>query len=105
MTKLTIEQRRKRAELRAKALRDFTNRQFKHADLLEIFGRAFKAKLAGGVQVGKHTRGRSCDCLTPHSAGTKLIRRFIRRGNTENTAMRLTYAARTGHQYGQSEEV
>jgi hypothetical protein len=78
-------------------LREAVSRQFTRNDLLGIFGAAIRARLQeGGYRPGKHaTRGQ------PHPAGTKLVRRFIRRSGTEATYWRKAYRALTGHHYGE----
>jgi hypothetical protein len=69
--------------------------------LKELFGRAMLIKaLSFGRPPGKHSRGHS-DCYRFHPAGTKLVRRFIRRGRGEQTEYRKLYAYMTGHQYQQ----
>lgn len=74
--------------------------------LRELFGRAIMAIMVadrGSFHLGKHYRTRGAGGGRKgkhHPAGTKLVRSFIRRGNGENTAMRLRYAELTGHQYG-----
>lgn len=73
--------------------------------LKELFGRAMLAKLMAGGRnrPGKHyrVRGAGGGRKGKHNpAGTKLVRKFIRRGHSENTHYRRIYATLTGHQYG-----
>lgn len=84
---------------------------FKHSfsSLAEIFGMAIRAKLEGANRLGKnflnsHGPGHHVRGHKHNPAGTKLVRSFIRHGNTENTYYRKLYAAWTGHQYQGVEE-
>lgn len=69
--------------------------------LNELFGRALVAKLrerpTRHQMPGKHKRRAAC-CEYHHPAGTKLVRRFIRRARGEQIEYRRIYAAMTGHQ-------
>jgi hypothetical protein len=67
--------------------------------LKELFGRAIVARLVktGLTRPSKHRRPACCHTYF-HPAGTKLVRRFIRRARGEQTEYRRIYAALTGHQ-------
>jgi hypothetical protein len=118
MQQFTREQRWERSALKAKLLREFSDRQFTKTDLLVILGEAFKAKFREAPtrhQIpGKHAGGHHAriqmthvdgmpdedfPCRGHHPAGTKLLRRFIRQSGRESTANRRAYTKLTGHQY------
>jgi len=97
------------ASIKEKFLRTLAD--FKHtaSSLMEIFGMAIRAKLEGANRLGKHFLnahgpGHLARSHKHNPAGTKLIRSFIRRGNTENVYYRKMYAELTGHQYQGVEE-
>ena len=81
-------------------------------DLLNMFAIVFQGKLRerptrhqlpgkhGGYHKACKRKGHRGSGGERNPGGTKLVRRFIRRGNTENVAMRKLYAELTGHQYG-----
>lgn len=114
-----IQREKRRAAVR-KNMDALVAAQWSLKDLQELFGRAMFAKLREtptrhqlpGKHSGKHyarikhvegmkDEDEEVSCFAAdHPAGTKLVRRFIRRGNSENTAMRQKYAQLTGHQYG-----
>lgn len=100
------------AEFKAAALRHIAELNLTGDHLNEIFGMAIRAKLMepsnfhngiGQHYFNSHGPNHNARGQKRHPAGTKLVRRFIRRGNTENVVARQIYALLTGTQYGVAE--
>lgn len=100
------------SEFKAAALRHIAELALTRDHLNEIFGMAIRAKLLEPSNphngIGQHYFNAHGPDHQPrgqkrHPAGTKLVRKFIRRGNTENVVARQLYAILTGKQYGGAE--
>lgn len=98
------------SEFKAAALRSLAELHLTRDHLNEIFGMAIRAKLLSPSNahnaLGQHYFNSHGPDHNPrgqkrHPAGTKLVRKFIRRGNTENVMARRLYALLTGKQYGE----
>lgn len=96
-----LQKRRLVRQLKARFLRELSQRQFIHADLLEIFGLCIKHKIMAPPtrhqMPGRHHAGSKPSAQNP--AGTKFVRQCIRRSGKESQYNRELYATMAGEQY------
>lgn len=87
---------------KAAHLRQLANASWGQEDLLEIFGLGIVSRLRSGrgqQAVGKNFFSNHFHAGARNPAGSKLLRRFIRRSKKEQHVYRKAYAELTGRQY------
>lgn len=93
---------RERQAAKASALRRVANAKWGMKDLLEIFGMGLAHRLRTNPmhgRIGKNFFSNHFHAGAHNPAGSKLLRRFIRHSNKEQTVLRKSYAGLTGRQY------